>query len=174
MTVTAERVAPTEIGATYIRGGAGVRTTDGNVGRWTAWFVLFTMLAWALGLFGAAIRHDVQVVRLHRHGVAVTATASSCLAIASGTGITQAGFTCKASYGFDGARYTEVVHNTLLQFQPGQRIDAVVDPAHPTTISYANSVKSTSGLWEQYVTPVLLLIGVVLGMVWMSVRRKRG
>jgi hypothetical protein len=169
---TAVEVAP-DPGATYIRGGGGLQTTDRKVGRLTAWVVLISMFAWSIALFGAAIRHDNQVQGLHDHGVGVSATASSCLALASGTGATQAGFTCKASYDFRGKHYTEVIHNTYLQFQPGQQIATVVDPAHPSILSYAAGVKNTSNLWKQYVLPAVLLIAFVVGTAWMITRRRR-
>ena len=168
-----DQVAP-PAGATYIRGAGGQQTTDRRVGQITAWLCLVVVLATAVGLGFSAIRHDRQVSDLHSKGVPVIATVTSCLALASGTGVTADGFRCTATYSYAGQQHSEVLHNSYLQYARGQSVAAIVDPSHPGTVSLASAVEHRGSRSKPFITPIALLVCFVLGSAAMiRFQRKR-
>jgi hypothetical protein len=148
--------------SSYIRGAGGVEVRGGTVARVIVGICLTALAILVILVSLETVRQHSRYSRLQRSGVAVDVTVTGCLGLASGTGITVAGYTCKGTFLLDGHRYTDVIGGTSQLYQPGQRIRAVADPARPAVLATPESVARTHWSWTAFVTPVGLLVLLAL------------
>lgn len=131
---------------------------------------VFALLALVLGI--GAVHQIVRADRLQRHGVAVPVTVTHCLGLASGTGITVAGYRCHGTFSLAGVRYDDVIGGTSRRYRPGATITGVTDPAHPSTLSTAVAAAKPQSTWRLLLTPALLAIAA-LGLLSLQAPRRR-
>jgi len=153
---------PPAAGSGYIRGGGGVDLDRKRVGAVLAGVSVIILVTLALVLAIDAARQNNRIDRLHANGVPVDVTVSSCLGMASGTGITESGFQCRGSFTVGGHSYNEVVNGTADLHSPGQIIPSVTVPGDPTLLFTAASVSSMHSSLTRFVTPALLLLLALL------------
>jgi hypothetical protein len=127
------------------------------------------VLAVALALIAAALTVVTLVVTtvdlqhlehrraLARNGFTVDVTITGCLADASGTGITEAGFICRGRYQVGGNAYDQVIHGSSQQFPTGATIRAVTSSARPTELYSVASIRGDLSYRSALVVPTILL-----------------
>lgn len=155
----------------YIRGGGGVQVDGRRVGAWLLASCALLLAALTVVFTIIAAHHNSRATSLKKRGVAVEVTVTGCVALASGTGITQAGFVCTGSYVLDGRHYVERIGGSAVQLLPGQKVAAVAVSNEPTVIYTAVSARTMHSTWTVYLTPAGLL--VLLIAVLMVLRRVR-
>ena len=131
------------------------------------------VLAVALALISAALAvialvvTTVDVQRLEhrralaRNGFSVDVTITGCLANASGTGITEAGFICRGRYHVGGKVYDQVIHGSSDRFPTGATVRAVTSIARPTELYSVGSIRGDLSYRSALVVPTVLL-GLVI------------
>lgn len=146
----------------YIRGGDGRPTDNRHVLQIGVVACLVAVALVVLALTVQAARQDSRSDRLARDGVPVRVTVTSCLGRATGTGITENGFTCRGSFVFNGQRHVDRIAGTTTLLPTGTVIRGVTDPASLSTLSAAGAVTASRGAWRAYALGasalVLLLI----------------
>jgi hypothetical protein len=155
----------------YIRGAGGV-SVDGRriAGYLLALCVLILgVLTLVFTLIG--VHHNSRATSLQRRGVPVQVTVTGCVALASGTGITQAGFTCRGDYTLAGQHYNEAIGGNADLLAVGQQVAGVAVRDEPVVLYTANSTHTMHSTWTVYVTPAVLF--VVLLAVEIARRRFR-
>jgi len=120
-----------------------------------------------VGAVGQIIRTD----RLQQHGVAVSVMVTRCLGMASGTGITVAGYRCHGTFRLNGTTHDDVIGGTGRRYPPGTTIAGVTDSSHPSTLSTAQAAASPQSSWRVLVTPALLAIAALGLMIVRAPRR---
>jgi hypothetical protein len=120
--------------ASYIR-GTSVGPADGRAARrWLALVALLTFAALALAMtVGFARQHD-RDLHLAQARTPVQATVTSCVGLASGTGITVTGYRCTGTFVLGGRRYDDVIDGTQALYQPGTLLAARTDARDPTVL----------------------------------------
>ena len=172
ITVSAGATAPPEQPA-YIRGGRTVEVDGRRVAVFALGAVLAAMTTIALVLAAQANGTNARINRLHGHGVPVEATVTDCLGLATGTGITAAGYSCRGTFTLDGRRYTDVIAGTSALHAPGERLAAVTDPADPSVLSTGSALATARVTWTGYLMPTILLAVVVTTLAGWRFRRRR-
>ena len=131
------------------------------------------VLAVALALIAAALTVITLVVTsvdlqhlghrraLARNGLSVGVTITGCLANASGTGITEAGFVCHGRYQVDGKVYDQAIQDSSRQLPTGATIRAVTSIARPTELYSVGSIRGDLSYRSALVVPTVLL-GLVI------------
>jgi hypothetical protein len=173
---TADTETPSDHAAdSYIRGGAGFSIDARKVGGLFVVVGLVAVLALAAALANDAAHKNTRDRRLTENGVPVTVTVTSCLGIASGTGITESSFSCRGSFELGAERYNEVIRGSSVLLQSGDMVHAVVDPASPATLSTVEAADNAHASWRAYLASIALVIGVVVvsGILMWSARRRR-
>jgi len=122
--------------------------------------------------FVVGANKNAQITDLHRHGVAVSVTVSSCLGLLGGSGSNGAGYACKGTFTLEGHRYTEAIPGNSL-YPPGARIPAVVIRGSPPLLSTRRAVESEHASWRVFILPAILLVVLVLLVVAVVLRRRR-
>jgi hypothetical protein len=169
-----ELTPPGPGGPSYIRGGRGADVDSRIIGRVLLGCGIVALDILVAVLSVAALRQNGRLNRLHREGVAVKVTVTGCQGVASGTGTTVSGYSCRGTFTLDGGRYNEVIDGTSAQYHPGATIRAVTVPGDPKLLSAAKSVTGEHSTWHPFITPAIalvLLIGLSAGPL--VVRRRR-
>jgi hypothetical protein len=153
-------------GRGYIRGGGGIEVSRGRLVGALLGAMALALLVVA-GVLGAdAAGQNSRADRLHASGVAVDATVSGCVALASGTGITAYGYRCRATFSLDGRQHEEMLGGTNDLLPTGQTLAALTLRDDPGVLYTASSVDAMRSTWTVYVTPALLaLLAVVLAVL---------
>jgi hypothetical protein len=157
----------------YIRGGGGVDVDGRLVVRILLGLFVATLSILVAVLTAEAVHDNAQHVRLHRHGIPVNVTVTGCVGLASGTGITVAGYTCRGSFTVNGRTYDDVIGGSADLHQPGDRLRGVTDPSNPRILATAESVASEHPSRGAFVTPALLLLLLVLIVAFAAWRFRR-
>jgi hypothetical protein len=133
--------------------------------------VVAALVALTVVLTVQAIHENAKLDRLHRDGIAVAATVSGCVAIASGTGITESGYRCRATFTLNGRSYTEVLGGTDALFSTGETVPAVVARNDPGNLS-TTSAATRHATWTAFIGAgvALLVTGLFAGFL---ARRRR-
>lgn len=151
----------------YIRGAGGVATDGRRVAVWILTVVAAILAALTIVFVLVAVHHNSRATSLKRRGAPVTVTVTSCVALASGTGITQAGFVCKGSYLFAGRHYIETIGGSSTQLTAGQQVPSVVVRDEPTVVYAASSAAKMHPTWTVYLTPAGLLVALAVLLLWL-------
>ena len=143
-------------GPGYIRGGGGVA-----VGRRVGTAIAAGAALVLAALFGAlAVEAAQQYHRLHllnTEGIPVVATVTDCFGVASGTGITDVGFTCHAAFRIGPHIYRADLDGTTSLYPAGASVSAVAVPVDPTILYTAAAARTTSASLAVFVVPAVLL-----------------
>jgi hypothetical protein len=158
----------------YIRGGAGRPTEPRQVGRTVLIFLAVAMVALIIGLAVNAAHQNSRERKLASRGVPVTATVTSCLGTATGTGITVNGFVCRGSFVLGGHRYTDVIRGISSLKQRGDIVQGVTDPRSPRILSTTAVVAAARPSWHAYLASILLSAALLLiaALGWLRSQRR--
>jgi hypothetical protein len=157
----------------YIRGG-GVEIDSRRATRVVVGFCLVVLVALVIFLTLSAVSKNASIGRLQRHGVPVDVTVTSCVALASGTGATITGYTCRGTFTLHGHRYNEVIGGSIDLHPVGQTLHAVTDPGDPSTLSTARAVRTTHRSWTAFIPAAIALVLLVLVLALVLRRHRRG
>jgi hypothetical protein len=161
-------------GPSYIRGGRGVDVESRTIGRalFAGGVVVLVILVAVLGV--EAVRQNSRAERLHRDGVAVQVTVTSCLGVASGTGTTESGYSCRGTFTLDGRSYNEVIGGSVALHHAGDTIRAVTVSGDPKLLTVARSAMVEPSKWHAFIPPAIPLILLIgLSAVPLIARRNR-
>lgn len=158
--------------ASYVRGAKG-GVDRRQALRFMASVGITALIALTVVLTIQAVHENGRLSRLHRNGVAVTATVTGCVALASGTGITESGYRCTASFTLDGHPYVAVLAGTDTLYSTGETVAAVVARNEPDNLSTAEAVNRDHASWTAFIPPTItLLIGVLFALFIVGRRRR--
>ena len=155
--------------AAYVRGASvafdrrqAIRVVVG------VWLGILVVLVVVLSV--TAIGDTARSSRLQNSGVPVTVRVSSCVSVASGTGETVFGAMCRGTYTLAGRTQEGLVHGMPGTLPAGATVAALVDPAHPSTLSTARSVAVGRSSWGAFVAAGVTALGSI---AWLLVSRRR-
>jgi hypothetical protein len=166
MTVRGGDMAPEEEAESYIRGAGGVRIDGRRVAGHILGFGVLILAVLTAVFIGIAVHHNSRATSLKEKGVPVAVTVTGCVGLASGTGITGTGFTCRGSYSLAGRHYNEQIGGTAKLFAVDQKISGVTVRDEPTVLYTASSAQTMHSTWTVYVTPAVLLVVLVAAVVF--------
>jgi hypothetical protein len=142
----------------YIRGAGGVPVDGRRMARILVGLAVLVLSALTVIFTAIAIHHNSRITSLKQRGVPVQVTVTGCRAMASGTGITEAGFSCRGSYTLAGRPYTEPIGGSARQLTVGQKLAGVAVRDEPQVLYTVSSVTGSHSTWTVYITPALLLL----------------
>ena len=157
----------------YLRGSGGIRV-DGRRLTLVVLGSVIVVMAVLVAVTGIdAARHNSRISRLQSRGVPVAVKVTSCLGLASGTGITETGFQCRGNFALEGRTYNEVIGGSSVLIPAGTTVHAVVVPGEPTSLSTKETAARKDAAWKSYITAgVLLLITILLVVGWLLLRAR--
>lgn len=161
-----------EAPGSYIRGGGGVIDTR-RLFRVVVGSAIVALSVLVVVLAVEAVHKNSRIDSLQHRGVPVDVTVTSCFGILSGTGITVTTFQCSGTFNLAGKIYHAVIAGSDANHQPGDVVQAVADPKHPTSISLASSLVNAHSSWRPYIAPTVLsvvLLLLIAGALWWSRR----
>jgi len=163
----------------YIRGGGGVDVGARRVAAVLVVAGVAILLTLAIVLAVEAAGQNSRIDRLHASGVPVSVRVTGCLAMASGTGITESGYQCRGTFPLRGHRYEEIIGGTSDQHATGEMLRGVAVPDDPSILSTAASVAAMRSSWTAYGTAAALFLSALLtaglaGWRYRSARRRAG
>jgi hypothetical protein len=174
MALRADDVEPEQETESYIRGAGGIRIEGRRVAGYILGFGVLILAVLTVVFTGIAVHHNSRATSLRQQGVPVQVTVTGCVGLASGTGITGTGFTCRGSYLLAGRHYNEQIGGTAKLFPVGQKIAGVAVRDEPAVLYTAASAQTMHSTWTVYVTPAALLAVLVGTLVcWRRVTRPR-
>ncbi len=157
----------------YVRGAGGVRVDGRRLTLVILGSVIAVMAVLVVVTAIDAARHNSRISRLQRGGVPVEVTVTSCLGLASGTGITETGFQCRGTFTVGGHTYNQVIGGSSALLPTGSTVHAVVVPGEPTSLSTKEAASSKDAPWKAYTTSgVLLIITILLAVAWLLLRSR--
>jgi hypothetical protein len=158
----------------YIRGAPASPVNDRRVARLLVAGCAVVLAALTIILTVDGARANSRMSHLQTRGVRVDAVVTGCVGMASGTGITQSGYTCRASFMFGERRYNDVVGGTNDLYAPGQILSGIADPQRPTVLYTAQAVSTDPSPLRAYVAAAvcLLLLLLLLGPSALSSRNR--
>jgi len=161
-------------GRGYIRGGGGVEVASSRVAAVLVGAAVVVLVALAVVLAVEAIAQNSRIDRLRSSGVAVDVTVSSCLGMASGTGITESAYQCRGTFTIGGHSYNEVIDGSTDLHPVGATLRAVTVPGDPATLSTAAAVAAMRSSWTVFAAPagLVVLALVILGLVLWRARSR--
>lgn len=135
------------------------------------------LTAISLAILTDAIASQRRNTELAENGITVSATVTNCYGMASGTGITAAGYRCTARFALNGRTDIEPIRKSRTLYQPGQVVAALVDPHDPSTLTLAQASHVHSAPWAAYALAAgptaLALVVIALAMQRRRSRRTR-
>jgi hypothetical protein len=159
--------------ASYVRGAKGGLDRR-HAFRFMAGVGLAALIALTVVLTVQALDENGRLNRLHRNGVAVTATVTGCVAIASGTGITESGYRCKASFTLNGRPYVAVLAGTDALYPIGATVPAVADRNEPDNLSTSDALNTDHASWTAFIPPAIALLASLGSAAWLGRRLRHG
>lgn len=143
--------------SSYVRGAGGVVLPARRVLAVTVALMAAALTVVTLVVTTVDLQHLGHRRALARYGFSVDVTITACLANASGTGITEAGFVCRGRYQVRGKVYDRLINGSSQQFPTGATIHAVTSLARPTELYSAGSIKGDLSYRSALVVPTVLL-----------------
>jgi hypothetical protein len=159
--------------AGYIR-GAGPSVSPRRVGQWAVACGALALAALTIVLAVQGFNENSRLARLQHHGVTVQVTVTSCLGLASGTGITESGYRRRGTFTVGGHSYNEVIGGTSNLYAIGQPVLGVTDPRAPANLSTVQAVSTKHPTWTSYIGAVvalLVLISLLALLAYLSRKR---
>jgi hypothetical protein len=161
---------PSEPDAAYIRGAAVVSLDGRRLQRRLIAVGLVALAVITLILTVDAARSALTIERLNSRGQAVQVIVTGCLGLASGTGITPVGYTCRGTFALHGRSYQAVIKGTSSQYAIGQTLTGIVDPRSPETLFTPQSLAAAPPPWQRFILPAALF-GLLLVCSAFAVQR---
>lgn len=171
--MSAARADTTPDAPTHMRGVRVVAVDTFRVVQVLVVVVLVALLAVAVALAASAASQNSRLDQLQHQGVPVEMTVIGCQAISSGIGMSVDHWECRGTYGLGGHRYNEVIGGSRAHLRDGQSVRAVAVPGHPTLVSTTTNASQNRSTWTPYITPVILTLLSVTGLVGLMLWRKR-
>jgi hypothetical protein len=147
----------------YIRGAAVNPLEWRRLRRVLIAICLTALAAVALILTVDAARHGFLIRRLETRGQPVQVTVTRCLGLASGTGITPVGYTCRGTFTLQGHRYDDVIRGSTGIHPVGQTLPGITDPRSPRTLFTARAVATAPPIWHYFLLPAILFALLLVG-----------
>ncbi len=123
----------------------------------------------------SAANDNNRISRMKEHGVAVTATVTSCVGNLGGSGSNGAGYTCRGRYVIADATYDEVIGAMTTFAAPGAHVAVTADPARLSTIELTSAVAAARTSARRYAIPGALGVGLLaVALVFVRGFRRRG
>jgi hypothetical protein len=159
----------------YFRGaGAGAAVSRATVTGLAVGLVVLALTAMGIAMTVAALTSRQRSDELSRNGVDVPATVVGCRGMASGTGITAAGFRCTVRFTIGARTYTEALRGSSALHQPRQLVRAVVDPRDPSSISALVHSRAPSTAWTDFAVAGIPLSAAAASLAFaVGFRRRR-
>jgi hypothetical protein len=158
--------------ASYVRGARG-GLDRGLAIRIMAGAVVVALVTLTAVLAVQAERENSRLDRLRHDGIPITATVSGCVAIASGTGITESGYRCRATYVVSGRSYSAVLGGTNTLYSVGETVPAVVARTEPDNLSTAAAVMRTQSSWTAFIPAAIALLTSIVVTALLAWRFRR-
>jgi hypothetical protein len=152
---------PTGHGSDYIRGAGGVAVDRRRIVMVIGAAVVVALLALAFVLAVEAAQRYQRIDRLRAEGVPVVVTVTDCLGLASGTGITEVGFSCHGTFRLGARHYHAGIDGTAQLYPVGASLDAVTVPGDPQILYTAAAASALHTPWTEFVAPAALFLGAV-------------
>lgn len=133
--------------------------------------VVLAVLVIVLGI--SAFDENARIGHLRHRGVPVQVTVTGCVALASGTGATESGFTCTGTFTLAGHRYRDVIGGSAALRSPGDTLQAVADPKDPAVLSTVGAVKTPHSWWTAFIAPAVALLLLVTLVAVVALRAGR-
>jgi hypothetical protein len=146
----------------YIRGAGGVLVDRRRLGSVAVGLCLLALSTLTVLLAVDAAAQDSREGRLKAFGLRVSVAVTSCVGLASGTGITASGFACRGSFVLDGERYDEAIRGSTALHRPGDLIDAVVIAGDPASVSTLASQRGEPSGLKPFILPVTLALAAAV------------
>jgi hypothetical protein len=129
--------------AIYIRGATGKPVDRTRVRAVVTSSLLAVVAAVLVVTTLGMLAQASELGRLRAQGIPVSVSVTGCAGIASGTGITTVGYTCRGTFTVRGRRFDDVIRGNTALLDTGQRVQGVAFPTAPTRL-YASSSLRTS------------------------------
>ncbi|MCW2522818.1 MAG: hypothetical protein JWO63_1153 [Frankiales bacterium] len=158
---------PDEVG--YLRGAQAARVDRKRVSATLVALLAITLLTLVIVLTFQAVTTNLRLRELRAHGTPVQATVTGCVGMASGTGITAAGFSCRGSFQLDGRSHNATIRGTDQLYPPGQSVAAVADRVDPTVLYLGTDPSRFDWSWRVFLAPaicLLCLLCLCAGLAW--------
>ncbi|MDE3031334.1 MAG: hypothetical protein KGI65_06920 [Acidobacteriota bacterium] len=110
----------------------------------------------------SAANDNGRISRMKEHGVAVTATVTSCVGNLGGSGSNGAGYTCRGHYVVEHTSFDEVIGAMTTFAAPGSHVAVTADPARLSTIELTSAVVASRTSARRYVVPGALGVGLLV------------
>ena len=162
---------PGVAGSSYIRGSGAVPVDPARLGRILLVLIGAAVAALTVVFAVEAFQRNARVDALRDRGVAIEASVSGCVGLASGTGITEVGYQCRANFTYGGRAFNEPIHGTAQLFPVGQKVAAIAERGNPAIAYTAASVGMMRSTWTVWITPLALLLLLVMTVLF---RRRLG
>jgi hypothetical protein len=147
----------------YIRGGGGIEIARHRIATVALGCAVVLLLFVGVMLAIDAATENSRIDLLRAHGVPVNVTVSSCLGMASGTGITASSFQCRGTFTVSGHAYDEVIEGSVDNRAPGDILNAVVVPSDPAIVYTSVAAAQLRPSGGAFVTPAILM-ALALGL----------
>jgi hypothetical protein len=154
--------------------GAPVRADAGRIVRVVTWIVVVGMVVLVVLLAVAGARKNAQITELHRQGIPVEMTVTSCMGLLGGSGTNPAGYSCHGTFTLDGRTYDDAVPGYSL-LGPGTQLAGVTVLSDPKLFTTPAVLRGEHPSWRVYIAPAVLagaLASVVAVLVGLGRRRQ--
>jgi len=143
--------------------GAGVRADGRRIGRLAVAIALVVVVGTAGVLYVVGFQKNAQIADLHRSGVPVEVTVTSCRGQLGGSGSNPVGYSCTGTYRFGGRTYRESIPGDKI-LPPGGTVRGIVTPGDPSLFSTPGVLAGEQPSWRVYLAPTfLLLVALAVG-----------
>jgi hypothetical protein len=156
----------------YVRGAGGVVLPTRRVLAVVLALIAAALTVVTLAVLIVDLQHTEHRRALARNGIRVDVTITGCVANASGTGITESGFTCRGRYEVGGKVYDQVMHGSSEQLPVGIETLAVTSSVRPTELYSLGSIRGDLSYRSALIVPMILagLLLLTLGCEFATLR----
>jgi hypothetical protein len=134
----------------YIRGAGAIAIAPRRLGSILGVGAVIVLAAITVLLVVLTASADSAAARLHRYGVPVQATVTSCTGISSGIGMGIEFYQCRGTFALAGATSEAQIQGSRTKLAAGTSVAALVVPGDPGTLTLARSARSSSGGASDY------------------------
>jgi hypothetical protein len=155
--------------------GAHVRADVVRIVRVVTWLLVAGLAVLVVVLVVAGARKNAQITELHRQGIPVEMTVTSCIGLLGGSGSNPAGYSCHGTFSLGGHTYDDAIPGYAL-LGPGTRLAGVTVPSDPGLFTTPAVLRGEQPSWRVYLAPAVLACGLFSAAAVLLVvgRRRRG
>lgn len=157
----------------YIRGGKVGQVDRKRVSTTLTALFAIALLGLVIVLAAQAVTTNLRMRELRAHGTPVETTVTGCVGMASGTGITESGFSCRGTFRLDGLSHSATIRGTDQLYPPGATVAAVVDRLHPTILYLGSDPSRFHWSWRGFLAPAICLVSLLSLLAVLFWRRRR-